>query len=301
MAVLPLWRRSRPRAAPAAPMDGQGRPAREAVVFSGGGSLAAAQVGALRALVEAGIRPDLVVGCSAGALNAAFFAVDPTADQVDRLESVWLGMTRASVFPDRRAAVAWRVVRRKGHLYSPSGLQALVERWVPVADFADTAIPCHVVTTDLLAGRPRWWDAGPPVEILSASSCLPGVFPPVALDGSLHVDGGVTCPVPTQRALDLGASRVWVLDVSSEFHGRDGDGLSALDVFVESFAITRALLAAAEPVAAAGQRVVRLPSLGVGRHDLRDFSQTPALLAAGLLAGRRMVADELADAKIMAG
>lgn len=293
MSVLPLWRRSRQRDPLAAVVPGAGGPPREAVVFSGGGSLAAVQVGALRALLEAGVRPDLVVGCSAGALNAAFFAVDPTLDRVAELESVWLGMTRESVFPDRRAVVAHRVVRRAGHLYSPAGLRALIERWVPVADLAETVLPCHVVTTDLLAGRPAWWSAGSTIEVLAASSCLPGVFPPVPLDGSLHVDGGVTCPVPTQRALELGATRVWVLDVSSEFHGRDAEGLTALDVFVESFAISRALLAAAEPVPGAGQRVVRMPALGVGRHDLRNFSRTPGLLAAGLVAGRRMVTAEM--------
>src|SRR5581483_5569833 len=100
MAVLPLWRRSRPRAALTATGPGEERTPREAVVFSGGGSLAAAQVGALRALVEAGIVPDLVVGCSAGALNAAFFAVDPSSAQLEQLEDVWLGLTRASIFPD---------------------------------------------------------------------------------------------------------------------------------------------------------------------------------------------------------
>lgn len=290
MTVLTFWRRqrhqeARPRA---------DRRPQEAFVFSGGGSLGAAQVGALRALAEAGVRPDVVVGCSAGALNAGFLAVDPTPERVALLEQVWLELRRTDIFTDRRFAVARRLAARRDHLYSPHALRSLVRRWVPLADLADTAVPCHIVTTDLLQGRPAWWSSGDPADVLVASACLPAVFPPVRLDGSLHVDGGVTCPVPAQRALDLGADRVWVLDVSSDFHGWADERMTALDVLLESFAISRSLLGHTHPVTYPGQRVVRLPALGIGRQDLRDFSRTPALLAAGLEAGRAMVAAELA-------
>ena len=296
MTVLPLWRRGRRDVAAAAP-----EPAaeiREAVVFSGGGSLAAAQVGALQALFEAGVVPDVVVGCSAGALNAAFVAVEPTLQRVNELEQVWRGMTRELVFPDSRFTVARRLAARTDHLYSAHGLRALIADCVPVVDLADTEIPCHVVTTDLLAGEPVWWTSGDPVEVLAASACLPGLFSPVPLAGSQHVDGGVTCPVPAQRALDLGAARVWVLDVAQDFHGWAGDDMSALDVLLESFAIARSHLGRRAPVTAPGQRVVTLPPLPTGRHDLRDFSRTPALLAAGREAGRAMIAAELSTAPL---
>src|SRR5213080_2503644 len=102
--VLPLWRRGRREAA--APEGGPAREIREAVVFSGGGSLGAAQVGALQAMFEAGIVPDVVVGCSVGALNAAYLAVRPDAARVDALEDVWRGMSREAVFPDGRFGVA---------------------------------------------------------------------------------------------------------------------------------------------------------------------------------------------------
>jgi NTE family protein len=164
---------------------------------------------------------------------------------------------------------------------------------VPLTDLSQTAIPCHVVTTDLIAGEATWWTSGDPVDVLSASACLPGLFPPVRLEGRLHVDGGVSCPVPTQRALDLGAARVWVLNVSREFHGWADDRMSALDVLLESFAISRSHLGRHAPVAAAGQQIVSLPPLSIGRHDMRDFSQTPRLIAAGREAGRAMVAAEL--------
>src|SRR5256714_13768517 len=109
MTVLPLWRRGRRDAATAS------RPAelpREAVVFSGGGSLGAAQVGALQALFEAGIVPDVVLGCSVGALNAAFVAVEPTAQRAADLGEVWRRMSRTRVFPDGRFRVARRLAAR---------------------------------------------------------------------------------------------------------------------------------------------------------------------------------------------
>jgi NTE family protein len=291
MTVLPLWRRSRREP----PADQVVRP-REAVVFSGGGSLGAAQVGALQALVEGGIQPDVVVGCSVGALNAAYVAVDPSAQRVDDLAGLWRRMSRQRVFPDGRFTVARRLGSREDHLYSNAGLLSLINEAIPLDDLAQTAIPCHVVTTDLLAGEPVWWSTGRPGDVLLASACLPGLFKPVPLGGTLHVDGGVTVPVPTQRALDLGAARVWVLDVARNFHGWADDRMSALDVLLESFAISRSHLARRAPVVGGGQRVVELPPLRTGRHDIRDFSKTELLLSAGREAGRAMVAAERAAA-----
>jgi NTE family protein len=268
-------------------------PPREVVVFSGGGSLGAAQVGALQALFEAGITPDAVVGCSVGAINAAYVAVEPTAQRMVTLEAVWRSMTRREVFPDGRFSVARRLAARSNYLYRPDGMRSLFAQCVPLEDLSQTAIPCHVVTTDLLAGEPTWWTSGNPVDVLAATACLPGLFPPVMLDGRLHVDGGVSCPVPTQHALDLGAARVWVLNVSREYHGWADVRMSALDVLLECFAISRSHLGRHAPAIAAGQQIVTLPPLSLGRHDMRDFSKTPRLIAAGREAGRAMVAEEL--------
>jgi len=291
MTVLPLWRRSRREIAPTGDAPLATRP-REAVVFSGGGSLGAAQVGALQALFEAGIVPDLVVGCSVGALNAAYLAVDPTADRAAALAELWRTISRSRIFPDGRFQVARRLAAREDHLYSRHGLRSVITQAIEVDDLGQTAIPCHVVTTDLLAGEPVWWNTGRPTEVLLASACLPGLFEPVELASSLHVDGGVTCPVPAQHALDLGATRVWVLDVAREFHGWADERMTAMDVLLESFAISRSHLARRTSVVGAGQHVVSLPPLRVGRHDLRDFAKTELLLAAGREAGRAMIAEE---------
>lgn len=269
---------------------------REAVVLSGGGSLGAAQVGALRALLEAGVRPDLFVGCSVGALNAAFLAVDPTLDRLAELEQVWRRLDRRDVFGSRRLAgqVLQLAVRRGDHLCDPQALRTLVRRWVPLEDLSDTAVPCHVVTTDLRSGRPCWWSAGDPVALLTASACLPAIFPPVPLEGSLHVDGGVTCPVPVQRALELGAARIWVVDVNGAGDDRSTDPRNALEVLLRAFAISRSSLDGTPAGDRPGQRVVRLPRIEAGAIEMRDFRHTARLMQVGYAAGCVALAGEAA-------
>ena len=285
MTVLSLLRR-RVAAPPA------GRP-REAVVLSGGGSLGAAQIGALRALLEAGIRPDLFVGCSVGALNAAAMAMDPTLARLDELEAIWRSLGTRDVFCGSRRTVAAHLFRRDDHLYEPDALRALVRRAVPLGDLAETSVPCHVVTTDLRDGRSCWWSEGDPVSVLTASACLPAVFPPVPLGGSEHVDGGVTDPVPVARALDLGAVRTWVLDVTGGSLGRRDQRMTALDVLLLSFAISRAGLDS-RPGDRPGQRVARLAKLETDEHELRDFSRTGALIDQGYAAMQDLLRTELA-------
>jgi NTE family protein len=257
-------------------------------VLSGGGSLGAAQVGAMRALLEAGIKPDLLVGCSVGALNAAFVAVDPTLARVEALEHVWKGLGREHVFGKGRAIL--HAMRRDDHLYESAALRTLVRSWVPLGDLGDTAVPCHVVTTDLDRGQPVWWSSGDPVKVLTASACLPALFAPVQLGDSVHVDGGVTAPVPIQRALDLDALRVWVLDVSGGSLGRRGNRMTALDVLLQSFAISRAQLDRPVTGMRPDQQVIRLRRPDLGPLEMRDFTQTPRLLAAGYAVAREALA-----------
>lgn len=262
----------------------------DAFVFSGGGNGGAAQVGMVRALLEAGIVPDVVVGCSVGALNAAFMAVSPTLDRATELEDVWRFVGRGMVFSGTRRTVARNVIRRQDHLYEPDGLRALIGGSLGLADLGDGEIPIHVVTTDLGTGAPAWWTGGDPVDILSASACLPGVFPPVRLGDSLHVDGGVLDPVPVARAVALGAQRVWVLDVCSSRPPRLPDRPSALDVLLNSFALARRALRS-EVDLRPGQELIcfaaDLPEL-----DVRDFSQTAAMFDIG----RSCVTSSLASA-----
>lgn len=185
------------------------------LVLSGGANLGAVQVGMLRGLLEAGIRPVALVGASVGALNAAALAVDPTLDRVTHLEDCWRAVRRRDVFAGDRRAGAARLLLGRSHLHHPGNLRAMIERWFEPDDLSRTAVPLHVATTELHSGETRWWRAGDPTRILLASTAIPVVFPPVELDGVLHVDGALVEPVGLQRAAAISSAPIVVLDAGA--------------------------------------------------------------------------------------
>jgi NTE family protein len=189
----------------------QSSPPRTAFVFAGGSCLGAVQVGMLGALVAHGLRADLVVGSSVGAINAAYFAADPSAAGVARLEAIWRGMRRADVFPAPGFGGLLRLLWRRGHLVDPGALARLLERHLPYQRLEQAALPCHIIATDMLEGIELRLCSGPAVPALLASAAIPGVFPPVRLDGRLVVDGGVANHTPISAAVELGATRLVVL------------------------------------------------------------------------------------------
>lgn len=251
-----------------------------AFVLPAGGSTGAVQVGILRALAERGILPDVVVGCSVGALNATFFALDPGVARACELADVWTALGRRDVFGTGRARTLARIIRRRDHIYDPGPLRSLISSLCPLADLADAPIPVHVVTTDLDLGLARWWTKGPAHEVLYASACLPGLFPPVVIDGRRHVDGGVLEPVPVQRAVDTDARVVYLLGQNFGPGEEDPSPMAALHVLLRSFGISRY---ARQPdpasLARMGQRVVVVPGAPTAGIDITDFSHTRPLIS----------------------
>lgn len=277
-----------------------------AFVFSGGGNLGSIQVGMVRALLEAGITPDLLVGSSVGALNAAFLASGPTSERVGTLERLWRGLRGGDIFVGTRRSQLAHLLRRHDHVYDSSGLARIVRDHIRVRDLAELPVHLEVATTDLHEGDARWWSTGSPVEVLCASAALPGIFPPVRLDGHLHVDGGVLTPIPVQRAIDLGASTVWVLDVGAERPVRISERMHALEVFMASYATFRRKLALAPVHAPAGVELHYLPFPDIGQLGRTDFSTGGRLLADAYrltrdhLAGLRRTATERAACELVA-
>ncbi len=208
-----------------------------AFVLSGGGNQGVAHVGMLRALLERGIVPDVVVGTSAGALNGAAIATSPTLERVDELEHIWLGLRGDQIFPGGALKRAWNVLRRGDHLSPNDGLLAVLESSGSAEDFASLAVPLRIVTTDLDTGDEILVVAGPIVPALLASSAIPGVFPPVELHGHRLVDGAVVNLVPISHALAGPTERIFVLDVSDPIGDRPIR--SPLDVAIRAFAISR--------------------------------------------------------------
>lgn len=182
-----------------------------AFVLSGGASLAAVQVGMLQALAGAGVRPDVVVGTSAGAFNAAWVAGHPDDRSLDELEHIWVGLRRHDVFQPDPVHLAGAVLGRRNHLFSSSGLKALAERHLAFRLIEHAAIPLHVVTTEVITGREHLVSKGSAVKALMASAAIPAVFAPVTIQGRALMDGGVADNTPIKHAVDLDADRIYVL------------------------------------------------------------------------------------------
>lgn len=213
------------------------REPRTAFVLSGGGNQGVSQVGMLRALLERGVVPDVVIGTSVGALNGAAVATAPDLAQMEHLEKVWLDLTTEQVFPGGAWRRAWNILRRDDHLISNAGVQSLIEGSLIAERFDDLVVPMRVVTADLDSGNELVFAAGPLRQALLASAALPGIFPPVRLGDAVLVDGAVVNLVPISHALAGPVDRIFVLDVSDPM--TDRPLRSPLDVVVRAMAISR--------------------------------------------------------------
>lgn len=183
-----------------------------AFVLSGGGSLGAVQVGMLQALAARGVEPDLLVGTSAGALNAAYVAGHGTsAATLERLAGIWAGLRRRDVFPLQPARLAAAAVGRAPSLCAQDGLRRLLEAHLRFGRLEDAPIPLHVVTTDVRSGEEVVLAAGDAVDAVLASAAIPAVFPSVRIDGRDLVDGDVADNAAISHAVALGADVVYVL------------------------------------------------------------------------------------------
>lgn len=182
-----------------------------AVVLSGGANLGAVHVGMLRALIEADVRPDMIVGTSVGAINGIYMSSRWNASGVDGLDKVWSEMSRSTIFPTRLISGLLGFLGKRDHLVPADGLHRLVKRHAEFTRLEDAPIPLHVVATNLLTGLDRRISSGPAVDAVMASAAIPAVFPPVMMNGEPYIDGGVVNNTPISHAIELGADEVWVL------------------------------------------------------------------------------------------
>jgi NTE family protein len=188
--------------------------------LSGGGNLGPVQVGAMRALFEAGVKPDMLVGTSAGALNSAFLATDPTREGVERLVQIWLRTKREDIFPDGFLARAFRFVSGADGLNSSDPVRNYVSKNIPasIKTFGDLKIKLYITTADLQTGQLFLYGDDPSARLLDAvlsSAALPVAWPPQVFKGHQYVDGAVVANVPISIALDKGADTVYAFDLES--------------------------------------------------------------------------------------
>jgi NTE family protein len=183
-----------------------------AFVLGGGGVLGAHEVGMLRALDEAGIRPDVVVGTSVGAINGAFVAADPGGAPA-RLGELWQGPDLLQAFSGNLIGRAATLARSRTHLHAIEPLRAMLERALPVHDFAGLALPFHCVAASIERASAHWFSSGPLLPAVLASCAVPGLLPPAEVDGQHYFDGGLVHSIPVGRAVELGAGTIYVLHV----------------------------------------------------------------------------------------
>jgi NTE family protein len=252
---------------------------RTAFVLAGGGSLGAVQVGMLKALAHHRISPDFVVGASVGALNGACYAAEPCEAGIARLERTWLRLRRRDIFPLTMRGMALCLLGRRDHLALPHRLGALIEAELPCRRLEDTRLPCHVVATDVLDGTEVVLSSGESAAALLASTALPAVFPPVAIDGRALMDGGIASNTPIAAAVSLGATRVFVLPTGSPcaMHAPPR-GAFAMALHALNLLAMRQLLADIDRFAGRCDLVVVPPLCPLAIHAY-DFSRTRTLIA----------------------
>ncbi|HKH51427.1 MAG TPA: patatin-like phospholipase family protein [Mycobacterium sp.] len=186
---------------------------RDAFVLGGGGLLGAAEAGMARALLEAGVAPDLVCGTSVGAINGAALAADPTPGGARRLLEMWDVLANEGALDGSMVRRVAEVVRRRTSLHGNGQLRRMLRERLPAQTFEELAVPFECVAASIEQARECWFSTGDLIEPVLASCALPGVFPPVRIGDEHFFDGGLVNSIPLDRAVLRGADTIWVLHV----------------------------------------------------------------------------------------
>ncbi|RIK56696.1 MAG: hypothetical protein DCC57_02905 [Chloroflexi bacterium] len=269
-----------------------------AFVLSGAGSRGPLQIGALAALLEVGIQPALLVGTSAGAMNALFVAARGlSAETLQTLQAQWRGIDARTIYPGNILTAAWRVLRGRTGLYDNSGFRKLIEAGLPdrVTTFGDLRLPLYVTSVDLLSNRLFLFGEDRSIGLVDAvlaSATVPIMHPPVDYYGLQLVDGGVLANVAASIAMDKKATRVYVINA-----GYGGVPLKPIRgiVDVANHTLTTMMgqallrdLARAQADEAVDLHHIHLPLFRDVSY--RDFSHTDEMVQAGYEATRAYLA-----------
>uniref|UniRef100_A0A7C1FL22 Patatin-like phospholipase family protein n=1 Tax=Caldilinea aerophila TaxID=133453 RepID=A0A7C1FL22_9CHLR len=189
-----------------------------AFVLSGAGNRGPLQVGAVRALLEANIVPDMLVGTSAGALNASVLAAHgPTVAVTEHMEKMWASAKVEEIYPEGILEILWRLKSKSNSLFTSGGMRKLLARALPqgVVSFGQCKIKLYTTATDLRTSRLYVFgdqaDA-PLLDAVMASATIPAIHPPISYSGAQLVDGGVVANVPVSVAIDRGATTIYAIN-----------------------------------------------------------------------------------------
>jgi NTE family protein len=248
------------------------RPPRIGLVLGGGAARGFAHVGVIQVLEEAGIRPDLVVGTSAGSLVAAFYASGKSGAQLQHIAETM----EEATFADWTLPIFSRGILRGEALARYVSVQVngrLIEQM---------ALPLGIVATDLNNGLGVMFQRGDTATAVRASSAVPALFQPVRISGRDYVDGGLVSPVPVRYARQMGAELIVAVDISSAPEANAaGD---SLQILLQTFSIMGKSINAFELRDA--EFVVRPELNGVASSD---FTSRQRAIDAGRAAMNRLL------------
>lgn len=191
------------------------RERKTAWVLGGGGLRGATEVGMAKALVARGVSPDLIVGTSIGALNGVVLSSAPVEESVERLTRMWEQMEASSLFGESLLKRVRHLFDHWTHFHPNEPLKNLIERWVPHSKLEEAYIEAQTCAACIETSSEHWFTRGSVVDAVLASCALPGVLPPVEVEGKHYIDGGVVNSIPVSRAIELGATDIYVLHVGN--------------------------------------------------------------------------------------
>lgn len=249
-----------------------GRKPRLAVVLGGGSARGFAHIGVVKGLEAHGIRPDLVVGCSAGSLVGAFWAAGFSGDRMEELAL----RVRDSEIIDVVQGNAPR------GMVTGQSLQNFVNQALRGRGIESFPTPFAAVATRYPSGDLAVLRSGDAGFAVRASCSIPGVFVPAAQGGQEYLDGGLVSPVPVRTARQLGADVVVAVDVGGADPGGDQQG-GLFELLQRSFEIMSQSLRTNEVATA---DIAIRPE--VGRISSTDFASRKVFIAAGFLAAQRL-------------
>ncbi len=254
-----------------------------AFVLSGGGNYGALQVGALQALLDRGIQPDLLVGTSAGALNAAWFSGDPTPNGLRQLARLWSNYAPQMFAGHRRLIALYHLASTRVSVLPNQMLIELISRWMPAGEHFGSygSLPFYAVAARLSDGAQHVFGDDPNdllLDGLMASTALPPLFPPWNVNGESYIDGGAVANLPLRAAVARGADEIYALQICATPYGSEASPEGILPVVIQSIIVMINQQASTEVAAVGSMPGVRLhliklcADIGPGFWDFENAS-----------------------------
>lgn len=271
-----------------------------AVVFSGGATLGSFEAGVIDSLARARVKPGLLVGTSIGALNAAFWAFNPSPDVGAALHAAWHSSQDANIFPRSPISMLLQLAEDQP-VGDPSHLRKFLSSILGEdRSIEDAHIPLVIVATDLVKGEPVVMRRGRLLSALMASAAVPGLYPPIEVGGRLLVDGSLAANADLEVVAHSPIKDVVLIDLMAPASRRDLKGVR--EVLEQAITIALARQTELERVAVA--RSLRLVTIRLHvphRPDLWDFRYGERLFEMGRRSGRRLLGSHFENGRIKPG